>query len=1255
MSLNAASFPFSHVLISFPDEQSAQAARHGPLLELQQRYQTTTLLATCDPCNVRIGSGGGSLACLSNVYATTSNHGEVDSILILHAGGESSRSPTQMVLGKAWTSFCTKSESTLTPIHVWLNICQELFQDGLPRGSVVILAADTLLTLPPRISALEWSLMEEKANAPVVIGLAVPAPLATAVNHGVYVVDENGMDAAAGAVTVLPCQQVLQKPSLETLQQLSSRTNDAHANSNKDSPSAWIDTGVCIFLPQAAERLKDLAMELEYSESEWTRRRDELLLEAMTDAEQNINDHLTIQDYARHHVVSLDLYTHFLHALYVENGTNTLDDYTQQIITAMYENSNLQFMRRKTLASVYQTLSACHLQVACVPYGQFLHLGTTRELMDIYVHGSEAKDREIDSRNGNDHATHLLHDFGRKLQLVKRHHWFATQSQVHVSAVVSNSLLISHDEMSKVVVGPGSIVEYSHIESAAAVATEATAHDHPANARNICIGRNCLVSGLRKYGSGVARNGLTLPDGMILQQIALAATNGVPDAVESTKMEAQSYFYMVLGVNDAIKQRKTIYGRSFDEFLTWFSLTADDLWKHTTADSHSSQHLWTAKIHPVVTVESFADAFGWLPCFLSGETLSENDKQSLQLWKTLPRLSLSEIRDCSDASAEFSFRNNLPKVISMQLEMHFARIRKTFMTRLHTMVDLQFILDSYAADLDTDIMIQTLEMLDDIFDEALGEGSFDICGRVAMVTSAVQAAAASLGPDDTGMVDNRQSLVLSSTSDVLLISASLEEMRASYRHFTRAWNDCSRMQPQLALKEASAIMELISHAMTRRCIDGGQPLHAMRTVDPVYNRWVMTTAPARIDLGGGWTDTPPICYEFGSAVTGVAVLVDGIKPLSCRCRILTGASSIMLRTEHRDCQTGGLLSHIDVIASKMDDLKNFSVPTADCALLKCALVCLGLVSIDAINAGGASLQPYINAFCHSSENVGLEIVSTSLLPHGSGMGTSSILGGCVLACIGRAVGIDLTVGDGDDDCSSLISCVLQLEQLLTTGGGFQDQVNGLIGGCKYESCPKLEFPLKVIVERLPVNADLTKKLNNSLVLLFTGKTRLAKGILQNVLRRWASRTVEITSAVEALVNKAKGSRAALLQADLDALGMCLSEYWGLKKVMAGEDGHAEPKIAGEIIDALKRRGAIRGASLCGAGGGGFMVILKHDHFSVDELKSILAVELADTPDKHSLTWHTCQVCEEGLATKITDEEVSSSMDTFDMTWLQCDY
>ena len=41
------------------------------------------------------------------------------------------------------------------------------------------------------------------------------------------------------------------------------------------------------------------------------------------------------------------------------------------------------------------------------------------------------------------------------------------------------------------------------------------------------------------------------------------------------------------------------------------------------------------------------------------------------------------------------------------------------------------------------------------------------------------------------------------------------------------------------------------------------------------NKWVTAECPARIDISGGWSDTPPITYEHGGAVTIVSILVNG--------------------------------------------------------------------------------------------------------------------------------------------------------------------------------------------------------------------------------------------------------------------------------------------------------------------------------------------------------------------------------------------
>ena len=64
---------------------------------------------------------------------------------------------------------------------------------------------------------------------------------------------------------------------------------------------------------------------------------------------------------------------------------------------------------------------------------------------------------------------------------------------------------------------------------------------------------------------------------------------------------------------------------------------------------------------------------------------------------------------------------------------------------------------------------------------------------------------------------------------------------------------------------------------------------------------MLAVSPVRIDLAGGWSDTPPICYEMSGAVLNVAVTVDSKHPIRCASRFINSGSSLRLVTV-RDLQ-----------------------------------------------------------------------------------------------------------------------------------------------------------------------------------------------------------------------------------------------------------------------------------------------------------------------------------------------------------------
>ena len=73
--------------------------------------------------------------------------------------------------------------------------------------------------------------------------------------------------------------------------------------------------------------------------------------------------------------------------------------------------------------------------------------------------------------------------------------------------------------------------------------------------------------------------------------------------------------------------------------------------------------------------------------------------------------------------------------------------------------------------------------------------------------------------------------------------------------------------------------------------------------------------------------------------------------------------------------------------------------------------------------------------------------------------------------------------------------VLYLEQLLTTGGGWQDQCGGLYGGAKISESGK-GLPVHVDTNQIQVPPGFMEKLSRHLLLVYTGKTRLARNLLQ---------------------------------------------------------------------------------------------------------------------------------------------------------------
>ncbi len=323
---------------------------------------------------------------------------------------------------------------------------------------------------------------------------------------------------------------------------------------------------------------------------------------------------------------------------------------------------------------------------------------------------------------------------------------------------------------------------------------------------------------------------------------------------------------------------------------------------------------------------------------------------------------------------------------------------------------------------------------------------------------------------------------------------------------------------------------------------------------------VWARSPVRLDLAGGWTDTPPFTLREGGEVVNVAVNLNDQPPIQVFCR---PTEEPAIRLHSIDLGAGETIRDFA-------GLEAFRCPGSPFALPKAALTLLGL---GAARAGAASLADQLRRI-----GCGIEISLLSAVPKGSGLGTSSILGATILAALERFFG--LTVAREE-----LFRQVLQLELMLTTGGGWQDQIGGVAGGVKYiASSPGLRP--RPVVDQLDPFIFEEPDCASRFTLYYTGITRLAKDILQDVVGRANGLEPAYLFTLRHLKQLARSARQSVSRRNLEELGRVLSASWEANKLI-------HPSTTNDEVETLLAglQGLYTGMKLLGAGGGGYVLFL----------------------------------------------------------------
>lgn len=335
-------------------------------------------------------------------------------------------------------------------------------------------------------------------------------------------------------------------------------------------------------------------------------------------------------------------------------------------------------------------------------------------------------------------------------------------------------------------------------------------------------------------------------------------------------------------------------------------------------------------------------------------------------------------------------------------------------------------------------------------------------------------------------------------------------------------------------------------------------------------------SPVRIDMAGGWTDTPPYSLFAGGNVVNIAIELNGQPPLQVYVKPCTEHHIVL-----RSIDMGAM-----EVVSTFEDLQDYCKVGSPFSIPKAALALAGFVPAFSEKTY-PSLEKQLEAF-----GTGIEITLLSAIPAGSGLGTSSILASTVLGSLSDFCGL---MWDKNEICRR----TLALEQLLTTGGGWQDQYGGVLQGIKLLQT-ETGFEQQPLVRWLPEHLFTHPDYRDCHLLYYTGITRTAKGILAEIVRSMFLNSSLHLGILEEMKAHALDMAEAIQKNDFKSFGTSIGKTWMQNKAL---DCGTNPPAVEAIIDLVKDY--TLGYKLPGAGGGGYLYMVAKDPQAAVRIREIL--------------------------------------------------
>ncbi|MEG1748906.1 MAG: bifunctional fucokinase/fucose-1-phosphate guanylyltransferase [Tannerellaceae bacterium] len=392
--------------------------------------------------------------------------------------------------------------------------------------------------------------------------------------------------------------------------------------------------------------------------------------------------------------------------------------------------------------------------------------------------------------------------------------------------------------------------------------------------------------------------------------------------------------------------------------------------------------------------------------------------------------------------------------------------------------------------------------------------------------------------------------------------------------------------------------EQCAFALLREGVKGAVAAQGQRPFMNVYaDQIVWGRSPVRIDLAGGWTDTPPYCLYAGGQVVNAAIELNGQPPLQVYVKP-SKEFAITLRSID--------LGAMERIHS-WEELRCYNKVGSPFSIPKAALALAGFIPEYAAETYG-SLEAQLQHF-----GCGLEVTLLAAIPAGSGLGTSSILAATVLGALSDFCGLAW-------DKNEVGNRTLLLEQLLTTGGGWQDQFGGILHGLKLLQT-NAGLGQSPLVRWLPEHLFSNPDYRPCHLLYYTGITRTAKDILADIVRGMFLNSGSHLRLLAEMKGHTMEMYEAILRGDFPAYGALVGKTWEQNKEL---DAGTNPAAVEQLIVSI--RDFALGYKLPGAGGGGYLYMVAKDPEAALRIRR----QLADHPLNANARFVEMSLSDKGL-------------------------